>query len=33
MHYTKLGRTGLSVSRLVLSTMNFGEHTTEPDAT
>ena len=32
MHYTKLGRTGLSVSRLVLGTMNFGEHTPEPDA-
>ena len=32
MHYTKLGRTGLSVSRLVLGTMNFGEYTTEPDA-
>jgi aryl-alcohol dehydrogenase-like predicted oxidoreductase len=32
MHYTKLGRTGLSVSRLVLGTMNFGEYTKEPDA-
>ena len=32
MQYTKLGRTGLSVSRLVLGTMNFGEYTLEPDA-
>lgn len=32
MQYTKLGRTGLSVSRLVLGTMNFGEYTKEPDA-
>ena len=32
MHYTKLGRTGLSVSRLVLGTMNFGEYTKEPEA-
>ena len=32
MQYTQLGRTGLSVSRLVLGTMNFGQHTLEPDA-
>jgi aryl-alcohol dehydrogenase-like predicted oxidoreductase len=30
MEYVQLGRTGLSVSRLVLGTMNFGEHTDEP---
>jgi NDP-hexose C3-ketoreductase / dTDP-4-oxo-2-deoxy-alpha-D-pentos-2-ene 2,3-reductase len=32
MDYTNLGRTGLSVSRLCLGTMNFGPQTTEPDS-
>ena len=32
MEYTHLGRTGLSVSRLCLGTMNFGPATTEPDS-
>jgi aryl-alcohol dehydrogenase-like predicted oxidoreductase len=32
MEYTHLGRTGLSVSRLCLGTMNFGPETTEPDS-
>jgi aryl-alcohol dehydrogenase-like predicted oxidoreductase len=32
MEYTKLGRSGLSVSRLVLGTMNFGQYTVEADA-
>ncbi len=32
MDYTNLGRTGLSVSRLCLGTMNFGPHTEENDA-
>lgn len=32
MKYTRLGRTALKVSRLCLGTMNFGPHTTEPDA-
>ncbi len=32
MDYTHLGRTGLSVSRLCLGTMNFGPETTEPDS-
>ncbi|MDQ3405384.1 MAG: aldo/keto reductase [Actinomycetota bacterium] len=32
MEYTNLGRSGLSVSRLVLGTMNFGPETTEPDS-
>jgi NDP-hexose 2,3-enoyl reductase len=32
MEYTNLGRTGLSVSRLCLGTMNFGPMTTEPDS-
>ncbi len=32
MEFTHLGRTGLTVSRLCLGTMNFGPHTTEPDA-
>jgi aryl-alcohol dehydrogenase-like predicted oxidoreductase len=32
MHYTKLGRTGLKVSRLCLGTMNFGPQTSEPDS-
>ncbi|GLZ38416.1 aldo/keto reductase [Actinokineospora sp. NBRC 105648] len=32
MEYTHLGRSGLSVSRLVLGTMNFGPQTTEADS-
>ena len=32
MEYAQLGRTGLTVSRLVLGTMNFGQYTVEPDA-
>ena len=32
MEYTHLGRSGLSVSRLCLGTMNFGPETTEPDS-
>ena len=32
MEYTRLGRTGVSVSRLCLGTMNFGPLTTEPDS-
>lgn len=32
MKYTKLGRTGLMVSRLCLGTMNFGTSTSEKDA-
>jgi aryl-alcohol dehydrogenase-like predicted oxidoreductase len=32
MEYTHLGRTGLTVSRLCLGTMNFGPHTTEADS-
>ncbi|GAC1330841.1 MAG: aldo/keto reductase [Mycobacteriales bacterium] len=32
MEYTHLGRTGLSVSRLCLGTMNFGPETSEPDS-
>lgn len=32
MDYTHLGRTGLSVSRLVLGTMNFGPATSETDS-
>jgi aryl-alcohol dehydrogenase-like predicted oxidoreductase len=32
MKYTHLGRTGLSVSRLCLGTMNFGPETTEQDS-
>jgi aryl-alcohol dehydrogenase-like predicted oxidoreductase len=32
MDYTQLGRTGLTVSRLCLGTMNFGTHTSEADA-
>lgn len=32
MLYTQLGRTGLSVSRLCLGTMNFGVDTSEPDS-
>lgn len=32
MDYTQLGRSGLSVSRLCLGTMNFGPETDEPDS-
>ncbi len=32
MEYTHLGRTGLSVSKLCLGTMNFGPHTDEADS-
>jgi aryl-alcohol dehydrogenase-like predicted oxidoreductase len=32
MEYTHLGRTGTSVSRIVLGTMNFGERTSEEDS-
>ncbi|HEY63967.1 MAG TPA: aldo/keto reductase [Caldilineae bacterium] len=32
MEYTRLGRTGLKVSRLCLGTMNFGPHTSEADS-
>lgn len=32
MQYTHLGRSGLSVSRLCLGTMNFGPKTEEADA-
>src|ERR1041385_5851732 len=32
MEYTRLGRTGVNVSRLCLGTMNFGPQTTEPDS-
>ena len=32
MEYTNLGRTGLSVSRLCLGTMNFGRQATEEDS-
>lgn len=32
MKYTQLGRSGLSVSKLCLGTMNFGPHTEEADA-
>lgn len=32
MEFTHLGRTGLTVSRLCLGTMNFGPQTSEPDA-
>lgn len=32
MQFTQLGRSGLSVSRLCLGTMNFGPQTSEPDA-
>ncbi len=31
MKYTTLGRTGLSVSRLCLGTMNYGPQTTEAE--
>nr|WP_279615709.1 aldo/keto reductase [Micromonospora eburnea] len=32
MEYTHLGRSGLTVSRLVLGTMNFGPQTSEADS-
>jgi aryl-alcohol dehydrogenase-like predicted oxidoreductase len=32
MEYTRLGRTGLRVSRFCLGTMNFGPETSEPDS-
>jgi aryl-alcohol dehydrogenase-like predicted oxidoreductase len=32
MQYTRLGRTGLSVSKLCLGTMNFGPVTSQPDS-
>ena len=32
MHYTKLGRSGLNVSRICLGTMNFGPQTGEPES-
>ena len=32
MQYTRLGRTGLKVSRLCLGTMNYGPHATETEA-
>ena len=32
MDYTHLGRSGLTVSRIVLGTMNFGPQTSEPDS-
>src|SRR5580765_3120194 len=32
MHYVRLGRTGLRVSRLCLGTMNFGPETSEGDS-
>ena len=32
MEYTHLGRSGLTVSRLCLGTMNFGDETTESDS-
>jgi len=32
MKYTNLGRTGLTVSKLCLGTMNFGQHTSEIDS-
>ena len=32
MNYTKLGRTGLKVSRFCLGTMNFGPETSEPNS-
>ncbi|NEA30105.1 aldo/keto reductase [Streptomyces sp. SID13031] len=32
MEFTQLGRTGLSVSRIVLGTMNFGPHTSVEDS-
>ncbi|MFF4597064.1 aldo/keto reductase [Amycolatopsis sp. CA-161197] len=32
MEYTRLGRSGLTVSRLVLGTMNFGSRTSEEDS-
>ncbi len=32
MQYTRLGRTGLQVSRLCLGTMNFGPQTSEAES-
>ncbi len=32
MEFTHLGRTGLTVSRICLGTMNFGPHTSEDDS-
>ena len=32
MEFTHLGRTGLTVSRICLGTMNFGPHTSEEDS-
>ena len=32
MQYTRLGRTGVQISRLCLGTMNFGPQTSEPDS-
>ena len=32
MHYVRLGRTALKVSRICLGTMNFGPHTSEQDS-
>jgi len=32
MQYTKLGRSGLMVSRLCLGTMNFGARTSEKES-
>ncbi len=32
MHHTQLGRTGLTVSRICLGTMNFGNQTAEPES-
>jgi NDP-hexose 2,3-enoyl reductase len=32
MRYARLGRSGLTVSRLCLGTMNFGPHTDEPSS-
>lgn len=32
MHYTKLGKSGMKVSRLCLGTMNFGPQTDEKEA-
>jgi aryl-alcohol dehydrogenase-like predicted oxidoreductase len=32
VEYTRLGRSGLSASRLILGTMNFGPETSEEDS-
>ncbi len=32
MQYTKFGRTGIQTSKIILGTMNFGPHTSEPDS-